>query len=140
MRSVPISWIQHSSAGSEKKPLVVTWKCFVNISRNGTPAAPRHPAPRRLVPPEAQDSLQFGSKTWHGRIDEVFYRTVEEEEATALANGESVAFDHVGPLRVRFDAEGRLDPRVHEAEVMVKLKDDDGGSRIVRVDMTGLIR
>ncbi len=100
----------------------------------------QQPGPRRLRQPERADRLKFGSKTWKGRIDEVIYRTVEEEESEQLANGEPVFFDHKGPVHVRFDSEGRLDPRVHEQEVVVKLKGEDGGARVVRIDMTGLMR
>src|SRR6202012_1300900 len=32
-RSIPISWMEHCKALSEKKPLVVTWKCEQNTSR-----------------------------------------------------------------------------------------------------------
>jgi hypothetical protein len=98
------------------------------------------PRPRRLVSPETGDRLAFGSKTWDGLIDEVIYRTVEDDEVTVLADGQPVFFDHKSPVRVRFDAEGRLDPRVHDAEVVVKLKDMEGATRNVRVDLTGLMR
>ncbi len=98
------------------------------------------PGPRRLASPETGDRLTFGSKTWGGLIDEVIYRTVEDEEVTMLAEGQPVFFDHKTPVRVRFDAEGRLDPRVHDAEVVVKLKDIEGATRSVRVDLTGLMR
>lgn len=103
-------------------------------------AKQQNSGPRRLSSPETGDRLTFGSKTWDGLIDEVMYRTVEDEEVTTLADGQPVFFDHKSPVRVRFDAEGRLDPRVHDAEVVVKLKDIEGATRSVRVDLTGLMR
>lgn len=100
----------------------------------------QRPGPRRLDKPERGDRLTFGSKTWDGLIDEVIYRTVDEDEVTPLADGQPVFIDHKIPVRVRFDAEGRLDPRVHDAEVVLKLIDQEGATRSVRVDLTGLIR
>jgi len=102
---------------------------------------PQRKGPRRLQAPQRDARLVFGGKTYNGLMDEVLYRTVEEDEAVILADGRvPVGFDLKVPLRVRFDREGRLDRRVHASAIVVRLKDDEGATRDVRVDMTGLFR
>lgn len=102
---------------------------------------PQNPRARRLERPDRGDQLTFGGKSYDGLMDEVIYRVVDEEEPVLLADGRSPAsFDQKGRLRVRFDREGRLDRRVHDTAIVVKMKDDEGSTRTVRVDMTGLFR
>jgi prepilin-type N-terminal cleavage/methylation domain-containing protein len=100
------------------------------------------PGPRRVESPDKQARLTFGSKTFSGSLDEISYRTVEDEEIHLLADGhEGLDFALQSPLRVRFDAQGRLDPRLHQEEVLVKvLQVESGITRQVSVDLTGVIR
>ncbi|MAG57292.1 MAG: hypothetical protein CMJ83_13445 [Planctomycetes bacterium] len=97
--------------------------------------------PRLLINPSRQALLTFGGRGFVGMIDEVMYRTVEAEEILDLAEGnETVRLALQSPMRVRFDSEGRLDRRVHEGEVVIRVVTQEGESRQIRIDMTGVIR
>jgi type II secretory pathway pseudopilin PulG len=97
------------------------------------------PGPARLTPLDAKDRLKFGGKGFRGAIDEILYRTAEEEEVTPLATGRAVEFDHASDVVVRFDHEGRLDPRLHTEAVEIAVKDEQE-RRVIRVDLSGVIR
>jgi Tfp pilus assembly protein FimT len=97
------------------------------------------PGPVRLLPPDRRERLKFGGKGFRGSLDEIVYRTAEEEEVVPLATGRAIEFDMPTPLVIRFDSEGRLDPRLHTEAVEIAVKDGDD-RRVVRVDLSGVIR
>lgn len=97
------------------------------------------PGPVRLQAADARDRLRFGGKGFRGALDEILYRTAEEEDFAPLAQGRGVVFDHGEPRFLRFDSEGRLDSRVHGEPVEVAVKDEEA-RRVVSVDLSGVIR
>lgn len=91
----------------------------------------------RLAAPREDDRLRFGSKTFKGSMDEIVYRTLEEAEVIELDPDVEVGVQ--APLEVRFDGDGRLDPRVHEALVRIPLA-CEGETKEVTVDLAGVVR
>ena len=97
------------------------------------------PGPLVLNPARDRAVLTFGGKGFQGRLDEILYRTVEEDELLPLAEGKGPVFGFQENLVVRFDSQGRLDPRFHSEALTIGVQDEDS-SREVRVDLSGVIR
>jgi prepilin-type N-terminal cleavage/methylation domain-containing protein len=100
-------------------------------------AAVKSALPNLLQPPGRDAHLTFGGGGFAGRIDEVVYRTVDEEQVDELDG--SVEIPIQGPVLVRFDADGRLDPRIHDAEVVIPIE-VEGERREVHIDLSGVVR
>lgn len=91
----------------------------------------------RLDPGQGPQKLSFGRKKLDAFIDEVLYRTLGEAEDIELPNG--VVFELQSPLLVRYERDGRLDPRIHEGRVTIPLSQEDD-VRVLTIDQSGVIR
>lgn len=91
----------------------------------------------QLEQPGADAALLFGSKTFAGVIDEVRYRTLEDGEVFELDT--DVVLDIKEPLELRFDADGRLDSRLHVESVQIPLVYEEERD-LIRVDLSGVVR
>ncbi|MSR74904.1 MAG: prepilin-type N-terminal cleavage/methylation domain-containing protein [Planctomycetes bacterium] len=82
--------------------------------------------------------LVLGGGGFAGRMDEAHYLTTEEESVIELERG--VSFSTEQPLLVQFLADGRLDPRFHQAIVAITVNTAEGGNAGICVDLAGVTR
>jgi prepilin-type N-terminal cleavage/methylation domain-containing protein len=92
---------------------------------------------RRLAEGDVSDRLRLGGRGFHGFLDEINYRTMEEAEVIELERG--VRLDMENPIEVRFDSEGRLDPRLHTAPLSIPVRLEDE-RRELKLDLSGVVR
>ncbi len=80
----------------------------------------------------------LGGGGFEGALDEVRLVTTEEQESSTIEG--SVIFDLQVPLTITFDAEGRLDPRFHQAMLRIGLVTAEGTTTSLTLDPAGVIR
>ena len=116
----------------------LTWDGLdLTVYAHNVLVAAKSALPNLLVPPGRDAHLTFGGGGFEGRIDEVVYRTVDEEQVEELDGAVEIPLQ--APLLVRFDADGRLDPRIHDAEVVIPIE-VEGERREVHIDLSGVVR
>lgn len=108
------------------------------LSVNNVVEARRPVKEGRLVKPHGQARLILGGSGFSGLLDEAVYRSRQLEEEFELDAALLVPVE--GPLEVRFDKDGRLDPRVHpEGPVKIPLELEDEKTAIL-VEPSGVMR
>ena len=105
------------------------------VSHNVIEARKKVSSPLRR--PKAQERLTIGSGDLKGRVDEVLYQTMIFEEDEQL--DPDIDFQIQPPVTVRFDVDGRLDPRVHSGHVVIPMTMEDERV-IITVKAGGVIR
>ena len=94
--------------------------------------------PERRLPnrPRREAQLELG-RGFSGRLDEVLYRTLDEEPAERLDG--TVSLESSVPQVLRFDAQGRLDRRLHDGPVVIALLGEAESVRIT-INLQGVVR
>ena len=92
---------------------------------------------RQLAPPTGQERFRVGGRGFQGRIDEVRYDTLGLGETQDLDPSVEIGFQ--GPIFIRYDEEGRLDPRFHQGPVVIPLL-FEGETVTVTVEGSGVVR
>jgi type II secretory pathway pseudopilin PulG len=90
-----------------------------------------------LRAPGPQGRFTIGSGNFKGKIDEVVYRTMIFEDDEELDPDIDIKLQ--SPVTVRFDVDGRLDPRVHSEDVVIPMEMEDERTTIT-VKTGGMIR